>query len=115
MVSARPQEGEASVTGAAQLAGETASQYVDRLECELDRAEERIRKLEADASAGAEQLESVLRSLEADVVERDFLRDQLTELSQQIYSASSPRTKRQMQRLLAGLLAGQDWRHGTWR
>lgn len=46
---------------------------------------------------------------------RDFLRDQIADLSQQIRSVSAPRTRQQMQRLLNGILRGDDWRNGTWR
>lgn len=64
-------------------AGETAAQYIERLE-------------------SAER-------------ERDFLRDQLTDLQLHVALKSAPRRKSQLARLLAGLLRREDWRNGTWR
>lgn len=99
----------------AQYAGETAEQYVSRLESELTDALSDLDDMEDDARLETERLDALRREFQDDVEERDFLRDQLTELAQAIRSPSAPRSKQQMARLIAGLLRGEDWRNGAWR
>lgn len=105
--------------GVGQLAGESREQYTARLESEVEWARDKIEQLErhaeTDATADALRIDA-LETKHADTEdERDFLREQLTELAAQIRSASAPRSRQQMARLLAGVLRGEDWRHGSWR
>lgn len=98
-----------------QLAGETIEQYVNRLENELSEALLERDLAVNDGNMEANRLERLVKD-EADTEqERDFLREQLVELEQQIRSSSAPSTRQQMARLIGGLLRGQDWRHGAWR
>lgn len=97
------------------LAGETTEQHIQRLESELEDALDRLERSEALGETEAARMEKHRRGYETDRRDRDFLRDQLTDLQQQIASPSAPRTRGQMARLLAGLLRGEDWRNGTWR
>jgi hypothetical protein len=103
------------VRGAQQLAGETAAQYFERLESEVAEAQRQLDRYERDAEIDSRRKRERLDDRDAAERERDFLRDQLTELQLQIASPSAPRTHREMTRLLAGLLRGEDWRNGTWR
>lgn len=93
------------------LAGESRDQYVSRLESELIVANDRIEELEAEVESGELQDDA-----DSDASsELEFLRAQLTELSQQIASPSAPSAKGEMRRALEGMLRGEDWRNRTWR
>lgn len=105
--------------GAQQLAGETAAQYLERLESELEEARSDLVDLQDDLDNASrretERVDKLRKGFSAAERERDFLREQLTDLQLHVASKSAPRRKSQLARLLAGLLRREDWRNGTWR
>lgn len=92
--------------------GESAAEYVSRLEDELDAAE---REIESAPAEEHDHCEDQRQELEIDSARHEELRGQLENLSTHIMSPSAPRSRQQMRRLIDGLLRGEDWRHGTWR
>lgn len=83
-----------------QLEGNTANK--------IEKLEHRIEELERDAN----QHESDRLDEEAAV---EFTREQIDLLATDADTVSAPTTPEQWRRCLKGILAGTDWRYGTWK
>ncbi len=101
------------------LAGESPAQYVDRVESELASAVAQLesyeREAESDNATHEMQIDALVSEHRDAETDRDFIREQLTELALQIHGTAAPRSRQQMRRLLEGILRSEDWRNGTWR